>query len=60
MAFSLVASRPTGRCGKRASGFREIGLPFESDTAITRHLAAFLQAHGDGPDKSGAADPRAV
>jgi hypothetical protein len=32
---------------KRASGFRELGLPFESDTAITRHLAAFLAAHGD-------------
>jgi len=31
---------------QRASGFREIGLPFESDTAITRHLAAFLQTHG--------------
>lgn len=26
----------------RASGFREIGLPYESDTGITRHLAAFL------------------
>lgn len=30
---------------RRASGFREIGLPFEADTAITRHLAAFLSAH---------------
>lgn len=30
----------------RASGFREIGLPFESDTAVTRHVAAFLAAHG--------------
>ena len=28
------------------SGFREFGLPFASDPAITRHLAAFLQAHG--------------
>jgi molecular chaperone DnaK (HSP70) len=35
---------------QRMSGFQEIGLPFESDTAITRHLAAFLQAHGDTPD----------
>jgi hypothetical protein len=34
----------------RASGFREIGLPFESDTAVTRHLAAFLAAHGPSPD----------
>ncbi len=38
-----VADRPARR---RASGFREIGLPFEADTAVTRHLAAFLQAHG--------------
>ena len=38
-----VAERPARR---RASGFREIGLPFEADTAVTRHLAAFLQAHG--------------
>lgn len=31
----------------RASGFQEIGLPYESDTAITRHLSAFLAAHGE-------------
>ena len=29
---------------QRASGFQEIGLPFESDTAITRHVAAFLSS----------------
>ena len=41
--------QPTDRPRRqRVSGFREMGLPFESDTAITRHLAAFLQAHGDG------------
>ena len=40
--------QPTDRPKRqRASGFREIGLPFESDTAITRHLAAFLQSHGE-------------
>jgi molecular chaperone DnaK (HSP70) len=32
---------------RRAAGFRELGLPFETDTAITRHLAAFLSAHGE-------------
>ena len=32
---------------QRASGFQELGLPFESDVAITRHLAAFLTAHAD-------------
>ncbi|MHB8899392.1 MAG: Hsp70 family protein [Thermoguttaceae bacterium] len=40
-----VSERPARH---RASGFREIGLPFEPDTAVTRHLAAFLQAHGTG------------
>jgi hypothetical protein len=38
-----VTDRPARR---RLSGFQEIGLPFESDTAVTRHLAAFLSAHG--------------
>ena len=41
-----VSDRPARRM---ASGFRELGLPYESDTAITRHLAAFLQAHGPAP-----------
>lgn len=36
---------------RRVSGFQEIGLPFESDTGITRHVAEFLQAHGT--EKSG-------
>jgi hypothetical protein len=40
-----AAERPAKR---RQSGFQEIGLPFESDTAVTRHLAAFLSAHGSG------------
>ena len=38
-----LSDRPARRA---ASGFREIGLPYEADTAVTRHLAAFLQAHG--------------
>ena len=41
-----VSDRPARRS---ASGFRELGLPYETDTAITRHLAAFLQAHGPAP-----------
>jgi molecular chaperone DnaK (HSP70) len=40
-----VADRPARRA---VSGFRELGLPYETDTAVTRHLAAFLQAHGQG------------
>ncbi len=38
-----VSDKPARR---RASGFQEIGLPFESDVAVTRHLAAFLTANG--------------
>ena len=34
-----LSSKPT----KSRAGFREIGLPYESDTGITRHLAVFLQ-----------------
>ena len=41
-----VGDRPARRT---ASGFRELGLPYETDTAVTRHLAAFLQAHGPAP-----------
>lgn len=31
------------------SGFQEVGLPYESDPSITRHLAQFLGQHGE-PD----------
>jgi hypothetical protein len=41
-----VSDRPARR---RASGFQEIGLPFESDAAVTRHLAAFLSAQANEP-----------
>jgi hypothetical protein len=44
-----VEDRPARR---RASGFQDIGLPFEQDTAITRHLAAFLQDHGAGQGRA--------
>lgn len=36
-----------GPAPRRASGFRELGLQFESDTGVTRHLAAFLRAQGE-------------
>ncbi len=29
------------------AGFQELGLPFESDTGITRHMAAFLADQGE-------------
>lgn len=40
-----ITDRPAKR---RVSGFRELGLPFETDTAITRHLGAFLLVQGVG------------
>lgn len=36
---------------RRASGFQELGLPFETDTAITRHLAQFLTLQGGQGEK---------
>ncbi len=37
---------------QRSSGFQEIGLPFETDTAVTKHLAAFLSRNtGEGDDQ---------
>jgi hypothetical protein len=38
-----VDDRPERR---RVSGFHELGLPYESDVAVTRHLAHFLSSHG--------------
>ncbi len=38
-----LADRPAR---PRASGFLEVGLPFEADPAITRHLARFLGEQG--------------
>lgn len=37
---------------QRASGFQDIGLPYETDTAVTRHLAAFLQRQSVGDRSS--------
>ena len=34
---------------RRSSGFQEIGLPFETETSITKHLAAFLASHAENP-----------
>lgn len=34
-----ITDRPVKQ---RASGFQQLGLPYESDTGITRHVAAFL------------------
>jgi hypothetical protein len=43
---------------QRVSGFQEIGLPYEADAAVTKHLAAFLQSHGS--DEGGPVRPTHV
>ena len=44
----------------RSSGFREIGLPFESEVAITRHLAHFLSQQGATAEDGAPARPTHV
>ncbi len=43
---------PRGELPKeeKRSLFRELGLPYVSDPAISRHLAAFLESAGQAPD----------
>lgn len=53
--FCQPGDRPARR---RGSGFQEIGLPFEADTAVTKHVAAFLGAHGSA--EQGAVHPTHV
>jgi len=45
---------------RRGSGFQEIGLPFEQDTAVTRHLAAFLLSQAGSASLSGAVEKEAT
>jgi molecular chaperone DnaK (HSP70) len=42
------------------SPFRELGLPYVSDPAVTRHLAAFLASAGDAVHTPGGARPDAI
>lgn len=35
---------------RRASGFQEIGLPYESDTSVTKHIADFLSKHSENDE----------
>ena len=52
---------PGARAASRPAALRGLGLPYERDPAITRHVAAFLArvAAAEGAD-AGAARPRAV
>jgi len=45
---------------QRRVGLKEIGLPYASDAAITRHLARFLGGHIDGSDAATFVRPTAI
>ncbi|HVY61335.1 MAG TPA: Hsp70 family protein, partial [Planctomycetota bacterium] len=52
-----VTDRPAPK--KRKAGFQELGLPFVSDPAISKHLASFLTRHARAED-AGFVRPRFV
>ncbi|MEM8733791.1 MAG: Hsp70 family protein [Planctomycetota bacterium] len=54
----LPKSKLIEKPARGQSGFREFGLPFASDPAITKHLASFLTSHGD--DQSSSARPDVI
>lgn len=56
--FPVVALDATPQRGARA-GLHEMGLPYVSDPAITRHLASFLNRHAAPGDEGGIA-PQAI
>jgi hypothetical protein len=58
--FPKTAANERPRARPRA-GFTQVGLPYASDPAITKHLAAFLANHAFGdPATGGARPPTAV
>jgi molecular chaperone DnaK (HSP70) len=48
--FLPFTERGEGPKEEKRSLFRELGLPYVSDAAITRHLNAFLESAGQQPD----------
>lgn len=58
----LVPADERPRRAARAAGLAELGLPYEADPGITRHVAAFLAAHAGeaGSRARGLARPDAI
>jgi len=54
--FPKTAANDLPRARPRA-GFTQVGLPYASDPAITKHLAAFLASHAFGDTPTGSARP---
>src|SRR6476661_1853429 len=48
--FLPFTQRGEGPKDEKRSLFRELGLPYVSDPAVTRHLNAFLEPTGQAPD----------
>ncbi|MGL6195520.1 MAG: Hsp70 family protein, partial [Thermoguttaceae bacterium] len=48
------------KSAKHRSGFREFGLPYASDAAVTKHLAQFLTAHRFSGDEPGEIHPEST
>jgi molecular chaperone DnaK (HSP70) len=48
--FLPVSARGEAPKEEKRSLFRELGLPYVSDPAVTRHLNAFLEPTGQAPD----------
>jgi molecular chaperone DnaK (HSP70) len=60
--FPRVAPGDRPRRAPRTAGLAELGLPYEADPAVTRHVAAFLAAHAAeaGAAPGGLARPDAI
>jgi hypothetical protein len=60
--FPEVGREARPRRAPRTAGLAELGLPYESDPAVTRHVAAFLAAHAaeSGVAQGGLARPDAI
>jgi molecular chaperone DnaK (HSP70) len=60
--FPLVAPDDRPRRAPRQAGLAELGLPYEAEPAVTRHVAAFLAAHAAeaGAAQGGLARPDAI
>jgi molecular chaperone DnaK (HSP70) len=59
--FPKVGADDRPRRAPRTAGLAELGLPYEPDPAVTRHVAAFLAAHAAEADgRGGLARPDAI
>jgi hypothetical protein len=59
--FPGVPASARPRRAARTAGLAELGLPYESDPAVTRHVAAFLAAHAEEAGaRAGLARPGAL